>query len=379
MFKRDLPFTMEEYQSRVDKVRAAMAERGLDVLLLVSPVNCNYLTGSLKGVEYSILPLHGELTTFSWELEMPLVMFSSWIEDTTMYRTGEDPLAVLRRVLDERGLLGGTVGIECDTPYMSVDSYHKLLETFEGVEVVDGSGIIGELIRIKSPQEIAYIGRAGKLSGIAMGAAVDAAEAGATDAEVAAAGHQAAIAAGSETLAGQPIVTIGPRSGIAHTRHMRHVIEPGDPVWIELTGTYHRYSAPIMRTVFIGSPPEGAQALADASMACLEKVLATMRPGITAHEVAKAGAAELPLDDPEIGFHDTYGYSIGLGFDGWADHPEWKIKLGDPTVLETGMVFHVTMGLRRNFKYGAVCSETATITEDGCEVLTDFPRQYFYK
>jgi Xaa-Pro dipeptidase len=379
MIKRDLPFSMEEYQSRVDKVRAAMAERGLDVLLLVSPVSCNYLTGSLKGVEYLILPLKRELTTFSWELEMPLVMFSSWVEDTAMYRTGEDPLVVLRRALDERDLLEGIVGIECDTPYISVDSYRKLIETFKDVKVVDGSGIIGGLIRIKSPQEIAYIRKAGILSGIAMGAAVDAAEAGATDAEVAAAGHKAAIAAGSETLAGQPIVTVGPRSGIAHTRHMRRVIEPGDPVWIELTGTYHRYSAPIMRTVFIGSPPEGAQALADASMACLETVLTTMRPGVTAHQVAEAGAADLPLDDPEIGFHDTYGYSIGLGFEGWADTPDWKIKLGDPTVLETGMVFHVTMGLRRNFKYGAVCSETATITEDGCEVLTSFPRQYFYK
>jgi len=379
MFRRDLPFTMEEYQSRADKARAAMAERGLDVLLLVSPVSCNYLSGSLKGIEYLILPVNGEVTTFSWELEMPLVMFSSWVEDTTFYRTGEDSLAVLRKVLDERGLLGGSVGIECDTPYLSVSSYRKLAETFEGVQVVDGSGIMGELIRIKSPQEIAYIRKAGKLSGIAMDAAVNAAEAGATDAEVAAAGHEAAVAAGSETLAGQPIVTVGPRSGIAHTRHMRRVIEPGDPVWIELTGTYHRYSAPIMRTVFIGSPPEGAQALADASMACLEKVLTAMRPGVTANEVAEAGAAELPLDDPEIGFHDTYGYSIGLGFEGWADTPEWKIKLGDPTVLETGMVFHVTMGLRRNFKYGAVCSETATITREGCEVLTDFPRQYFYK
>jgi Xaa-Pro dipeptidase len=120
--------------------------------------------------------------------------------------------------------------------------------------------------------------------------------------------------------------------------------------------------------------------LADASMKALETVLATLRPGITAESVAAEGRKVLPLDDSTVVFHHTYGYSIGLGFPpDWSDDIPLRMRAGTTTVLEPGMVFHVTMGLRRSAQYGAVTSETVAITESGCEALTDFPRQYFYK
>jgi Xaa-Pro dipeptidase len=135
-----------------------------------------------------------------------------------------------------------------------------------------------------------------------------------------------------------------------------------------------------MRTVFVGEVPGDLQKLADASLASLEAVLANLGAGVPAREVAKAGAALLPLDDPTIGFHQTYGYSIGLGLPPtWSDDPSFKINMASDLDLQAGMVLHVTMGLRRIGKYGAVCSETVAITGDGCEVLTSFPRQYFYK
>ena len=43
------------------------------------------------------------------------------------------------------------------------------------------------------------------------------------------------------------------------------------------------------------------------------------------------------------------------------------------------MVFHVTTSLREMAKYGAAFSETVLITEDGCEILTDVPRELAIK
>ena len=40
-----------------------------------------------------------------------------------------------------------------------------------------------------------------------------------------------------------------------------------------------------------------------------------------------------------------------------------------------GMVFHVTTSLREVARYGTAFSETVVITEDGCEVLTQGPRE----
>ena len=40
-----LPFTRDEYRTRVAAVKQRMAEAGLDALLVSDPCNMNYLTG----------------------------------------------------------------------------------------------------------------------------------------------------------------------------------------------------------------------------------------------------------------------------------------------------------------------------------------------
>ena len=39
------PFSREEYQNRLSKVRYSMSERNLDALLIGDPANMNWLTG----------------------------------------------------------------------------------------------------------------------------------------------------------------------------------------------------------------------------------------------------------------------------------------------------------------------------------------------
>jgi Xaa-Pro dipeptidase len=135
-----------------------------------------------------------------------------------------------------------------------------------------------------------------------------------------------------------------------------------------------------MRTVFLGAPPAGAKELGEASVAALEAVLAMCRPGVMAEDVAATVSKTLPLDDAEIVFHHTYGYSIGLGFaPTWADDGRLRLIKGFKFALEPGMVFHSTMSLRRHAQYGFCSSETLHITETGCEVLGAFPRRYFFQ
>jgi Xaa-Pro aminopeptidase len=379
----ELPFTMEEYQRRLKQVRKRMAARDLDTLLVVNPASCNYLTGyvtfAVGAYQCLVVPREGDLSLLTFELELPGVFLSSWIEDGAAYVAGEDPLQATRRLLERRGLTRGTIGIERDSNFMPVERYERLVASLDGCRLADGSRIVAETMHTKSPVEIEMIRQAGKITAQGMSAAIGAVRAGVTDNDVAAAAYAAMIAAGSEFMCIDPIVTTGMRSGVPHTTHRRVRIEPGDPVWIELGACYQRYSAPLMRTVFVGEPSREVQALADASLAALRTVMSTVRPGITAEAVAAEGRKALPLDDSSVVFHHTYGYSIGLGLPAeWSDDMLLRLREGNTTVLEPGMVFHATMGLRRRDRYGAVCSETIAVTDTGCEALTDFPRKYFY-
>ena len=121
-----------------------------------------------------------------------------------------------------------------------------------------------------------------------MAAAIDAAREGATDNDMAAAASEALIAAGSEYMCLSPVVTSGRRSGILHSTHKRNRLETGD-VSAEMGGCIHRYTAPTMRTVFIGEPPAEARRMAEACLTALDNILNTIRAGITADEVAQAG------------------------------------------------------------------------------------------
>jgi Xaa-Pro dipeptidase len=378
--KRELPFTEKEYQQRLDNLRAGMEERGVGVMILTSAVAINYLAGSLNsGPQYLVVPLEGEPLILAWAFDLPLVLYTSWLRGGIGFATGQDELLALREVLDERGLSGSTIAIEKDSPNLSAQNTDRLLSALEGCEVIDGSGLFLPLLRIKSPREIAYIKEATRFTEEAMAAAIDATRAGATDNEVAAAAHQAAIEVGSEAMCSM-WVTTGLRSGIPHTSYLRNTIEEGDPVCLEIAGNYERYNAPLMRTVFVGEPPAGALELGQAAMSALETVLAISGPGMIAEDIAAVACKELPLDDPEILFHHTYGYSIGLGFPRtWADDPNLTLIKGHTFALEPGMVFHCTMSPRRRARYGIFLSETFTVTEDGCEVLTNFPRQFFFK
>jgi Xaa-Pro dipeptidase len=379
--KRELPFSMEEYRSRLDKVKANMQERRLDVLLLLSSVSINYLTGSLnKSGQYLVVPLKGEPIILAYKFELPWVFFTSWLNDGVGYETGENQAQAARKMLDRQGLLGGCIGIETDSHHISAQVIESLRNALQGAKIVDGSGIILKLLRMKSPREIECIKEAGKFTAQAMAAAVDAVRAGARDSEVAAAAHQAAIADGGGAMCLQPVVTAGFRSGLPHSHHLNYAINPGEPVCIELSGVYERYNCPLMRTVFVGKQSDGVLKMADACMDALEAILGIFKPSVNSEEVAAKVSQKLPLDDPEIVFHNTYGYSIGLGFPpGWSDDEWLRIIKGRPFTLQPGMVFHSTMSLRRNGKYGIFISEVIAITKDGCEVLGNFPRQYYYK
>ena len=153
-----------------------------------------------------------------------------------------------------------------------------------------------------------------------MAAAIDVAREGASDNDMAAAASEALVAAGSEYMCVSPIITSGRRSGILHSTHKRNRLEKGDVVLLEMGGCIHRYTAPTMRTVFIGEPPAEARRMAEACLTALGNVLATIRAGITSDEVAQAGWEGMNLAGDDFVFHGSFGYAVGAGFPPtWAD------------------------------------------------------------
>ena len=372
-------FPVEEYETRLAAVRDGMRERDIEALLVQHPPNVLYLTGyqtfSPNFGECVVVSQEGEPTLLVPSPELGGALVHTWLDDRRGYAPDRSNAQYIADTLCDKRHDGVKVGVEKGSHGLSAGTYDGLVAALPKARLIDGSGIVEAVKTVKSPREIAHIRAAAKTTAAGMAAAIDVAREGATDNDVAAAASEALVAAGSEYMCLSPVVTSGRRSGILHSTHKRNRLEKGDVVLLEMGGCIHRYSAPTMRTVFIGEPPAEARRMAEACLTALGNILSTIRAGVTANEVAQAGwESILPAGEGFV-FHGNFGYAIGAGFPPtWADDTG-AIMSGIDTVLRPGMVFHHPVALRRMGRYGTAFSETTVVTEGGCQVLTNSPRE----
>lgn len=145
-------------------------------------------------------------------------------------------------------------------------------------------------------------------------------------------------------------------------------------MFLEFGGVYKRYCAPMMRTAYIGEPPDDVLRITDAVKDCVERVLATARPGRSCHDVALEASKAFPPVAAQAFHTGIYGYTVGGQFPpSWAERSAF-IAEGSETELTTGMVFHLPTCFHVPGRFGIGLSETLLITEGVCESLTEATR-----
>ena len=377
--KPELAFSTAEYQERLARARAAMDRQGLDALVVMNPASVFYLSGyqtfAVDGGACLVVTQEAEPALTMDPPEFGGAMLGVWFEDLHGYPPETERPAYAAQLLAERGAASGRIGID-DSVWGATPAFRDgLARTLPRIELVDSTDLLVGLKRRKSAAEIEHIRRAALATQAAVEAATSTAAAGVSDGEVAGAAFAAMASAGSEYPCLSPIVTSGRRSGILHSTHKRHTIQPGENVLLEIGACVQRYTAPQMRTLTIGPPSAEVRRAADACIGALNAVLEAMGPGIAASDAADAGWRELRAAGDDLVFHGTFGYGIGAGFPpNWADASGF-IRSDEDTVLEPGMVFHHPVAVRRLGQFGVAFSETSVITDDGCEVLTHGPRE----
>lgn len=382
---KNLAFTVQEYRGRVAKVQKAINAFGWDGLLLHNLASICYLTGfqSLSVHKFwtcIVLP-EGDPILLSQDFESYNAQWGCWLTHIETFEVFADPVAALRDLLKKMKLDRKKLGIELGTwSSLTAQGYLKLQQTVPKATFEDATDIVPRVQAVKSPTEIKYLREAGRISTLAMQAAIDAVAEGRTDNDIAAAASAKLIQEGSEYQCYQPIVTVGLRSGIPHTSFHRIPIRAGDPVFMEFGACINRYSAPMMRTAVIGEPSPKMRRMFEMCRRSVDASIAALGPGVTGGEVAAAAGKAIGKLPAGWVWHGYHAYSVGLGFPPeWADSLEVGASPGSKAILEPGMSFHCSTSIRDPGKLGTTCSETVLITENGCDVLTDLPRQLFVK
>jgi Xaa-Pro dipeptidase len=372
----NLPFALVEYQRRLAEVRAGLALRGIDACLISIPENIYYLTGFTTTGYYMyqtlILPVEGEPLFVTYLEERLNVIRRSWMDLYRTYSVVEDPILVTRRAIEEMGLGDKVLAIEESGFFFPIRTYKQLTELLPRARWVDGSGVVEKVRLVKSDDEIAYIRRGANAAMAGMQAALAAARPGRTENDLAAEVYRATLQAGSEYPGSPPYVVSGERTGLPHGTWEGRTLRDGDIVFLEHSGCIRRYSAAMMRTCFLGRPPEVVCKTAEIILEGIRKAIDAIRPGVTSGEVDAACRDTIQNAGFPDYTHET-GYSIGVCYPpGWNESHIMNLHPGDDTVLVPNMVFHVVPSLMIPEIQGHVgFSDTVVVTEVGREVLTD--------
>ena len=378
----DLVFPMQEYRRRLAALRGVMAVQELDAVLTTTPENITYLTGFDSPGHYwfqaLVVPLRGEPFTFSRLLETSGIEDGTWLELNYSYFDSDDNMATLAARLIESGLANARVGYEQDCWFFTASQQRRLLGALPAATFVDVSGLVERLRLVKSDLEVEQIRHAAAAAAVAMRAGVNAVASGRTEDEVAAELMAALIRGGSHWPSIVPFIASGERGAIGHATWKGRTIQDHDSVFLEVGGCRNRYHAAMMRTVVVGHADPELKRAFEVVVQAVEAATHAIRPGVPAGEVDRVCRTLIA----DAGFGDNQAsrtaYSIGIAVPpDWGEGQILSMKPGEGRPLQHNMTFHLLPWVQIPGKGGVGCSETVRVTEDGCEVLTDFPRELF--
>jgi Xaa-Pro dipeptidase len=372
----------DEHDARLDAVRGAMERRSVTALLLPSPEDIYYLTGldhlGYFAVTLLVLPIEGQPLLVSRAMERPTVRVQAPGCLHVPYEDDADPAGAAIEALHQAGSAGGRVGVDRSTMYLPLDVWERIRKGLPEVSWTGASELVAEERMVKSPSEIAHVRRAAAISDRALQAGLEVAGPGVTEREVAATIYGELIRAGSEPPGVPPLVRSTPTLALEHITWSDRPLELGDALFLELSASVARYHAPVSRIAHVGEPPAGLDDMAVHALTAFEAVRDALRPGARAGQVYDAWQRAV---DAGLG-HSRYrrhhcGYITGIGYP-----PSWTgsgtplgLRAGSDLVLRAGMVFHVFSWILGQGPADYGVSDTALVTEDGCELLTTTKRE----
>lgn len=374
---QEATFPRAEYDGRVARTRAAMEKAGIDVMVVTGPENIYYLTGQQTPGYYTfqclLLPVDGDPVFIIRQLEYFNFIANTYQSDARIYQDGQSPMKLLAEVIRERGYATRRIGVDKNGWFLSPAAYEALCSQLGTVH--DAAGIVESQRAIKSPLEVEKIARAATYVDAGMRAGLASVRAGASENDMVAAMMGSAIAAGSEYVGMEPLVSSGPRSGVPHGTWRRRMMAAGDPAFLEMAACHDRYHAALMRSAWIGTPLPEAVDMMKVCQDALAASLDAIRPGVTCQEPHRVCQRIIDAAGYTDSFRKRLGYSIGISFaPDWGEGAILSLNEGETTELRPGMTFHLPPALRLYGRFTVGVSESIVVTETGCRVLGTIDR-----
>ncbi len=359
---------------RLDKLKHALSEAGLDALLLNPGPTLTYLTG-----------LHFHL------MERPVVL---------LVAAGQEPALVLPALetpkLDalpynvrafpypedlqqwSRAFQGAVQALNLDGRKIGVEPGQLRLLEFRQVQAAapaadypDASQVIAALRLQKDADEVARMRQAVDVAQTALEATLPSIQAGMSEQELVAELVVQLLRHGSAPeLPFSPIVSAGPNGANPHAAPSGRKLQPGDLLVVDWGATVDGYISDLTRTFAIGEPDAESRKIYQIVQQANAAGCAVAQPGVSC--AAVDAAARDVIEKAGYGPYFTHRTGHGIGLEA---HEGPYIRGDNRQLLTPGMAFTVEPGIYLTGRNGVRIEDNLVITETGAEILSDMPRE----
>lgn len=370
-------FPVETYAHRIQQAQAAVARAGLDGLIIGTGAELALFTGSWmtshERLTALVVPPTGTATFIAPAVDRGDVQASVIGElgvNIIGWEDGQDAHQLAIDALNSQQL-PRSIAVSTAMTADHLLRFQQLMAN--GATIRLASEVLKSLMLSKDVAEIEQLRQAG--------AAIDRVHAqvpallvaGRTEREVAADIEKMIFAEGHSAV-DFIIVGSGPNGANPHHDFSDRVLEAGEPVVVDLGGTWGPgYHSDCTRTYVVGGPeqaidPEFARLYAGLEEAQRAAVSA-VRPGVSAQEIDVAARDIIA----EAGYGEFFIHRTGHGI-GLSTHEQPFIIAGNTLELIPGMAFSVEPGIYIPGKFGARIEDILVVTEEGTESLNNNPR-----
>jgi Xaa-Pro aminopeptidase len=369
--------------AKLDRVRALMAEEGLDTLVVRAPDNVLYLTNfwGMKGYDACVFPREGEPVLICLEASADDVARTGWTGDVRFVHGYHpaDPRPPLARTLEAAlDAAEGRVGLELSLGTQASDRMVGEPTTFTKAwfdafpAAVDATPLLSRARMIKTEQEIARLRIANEIAAQAMEHVRGRLEPGMKESQVAALWqgyvHGEGTARADVELA-LPFSLVWAGKGIkTFTATGDLPVVEGEPVLFEIWVCADGYWADHTKNLVVGELKPAYAELEAGLMEVYAQAIDACSPGRSMAEMDRTVRESLD----RMGYPGQPTHPVCHGVGARAHEPPYPHQAGGGT-FEEGMVLAVEPGVYWEGGGGLRVEDNFLITADGLEKLSAFP------
>jgi Xaa-Pro aminopeptidase len=352
--------------ARVERLRPAFAEAGIDALIVTHLPNVRYLTGFTGSAAMLVLTEHSSVFTTDgrYRTQAGEQLGGAGVDaQIEVGATMAHQRAAIAAALPD----GARVGLEAHA--VTWGQQRDFAAALSGHELVPTDGLVEQLRRVKEPGEVARIRAACAIADDALGALLPSLAERPSEREFALELEIEMRRRGASGNSFDPIVAAGPNAAKPHARPSARRVESGELVVIDFGCIVDGYCSDMTRTVSVGDPGPEATRVWDVVRASQSAGRDAVRAGADCAAVDQACREVIAAAGWAESFVHGTGHGVGLEI-----HEAPRVAASARDTLEPGSVVTVEPGVYLPGVGGVRIEDTVVVTPDGSDPLTGFPK-----